>query len=75
MTKKEFNEIFNEMNNISISDLQQFISKLFEERFEGNFKKFEKFINAFHNTPILNDETYYEAREIIRYIEIAYLVF
>lgn len=75
MTKKELNEIFNEMNNISISDLGEFINNLFEEKFEGKFKKFEKFINAFHNTPILEDETYYVALDTIRDIESYYLGF
>lgn len=72
MTKKELNEIFNEMNNISVSDLEEFINNLFEEKFEGKFKKFEKFINDFHNTPILEDETYYVAKDIINDIESAH---
>ena len=72
MTKKELNEIFNEMNNISVSDLEEFINNLFEEKFEGKFKKFEKFINAFHNTTILEEETYYVAKDIINDIEIAH---
>lgn len=72
MTKKELNEIFNEMNNISVSDLEEFINNLFEEKFEGKFKKFEKFINAFHNTTILEEETYYVAKDIINDIESAH---
>lgn len=72
MTKKELNEIFNEMNNISVGDLDEFIINLFEEKFEGKFKKFEKFINAFHNTPILEDETYYVAKDTINNIESCY---
>lgn len=75
MTKKELNEIFNEINSTSINDLEEYTINLFETVFEGDFKKFEKFINAFYDAPILEEEAYDVVLDTIRDIESSYLGF